>query len=215
MLLRDTIYHAIRLSILRCVLRPGQELREQILADQYRVSRSPIRDALLRLERERLVTVLPRQGYLVNPITLSDVMDIYGLRLAIEPACAAAAAAQTDAALRPLHSFRGWVNHATTLDALLEHNTALHNAIAGFSRNARVRTIGHDLVEQYDRLTRFAATAIGREDMLELGKEHDGIIDAILAHDAAGAAKCAALHVESSRGRVVAATRIAEGAAAG
>ena len=85
MLLRDNIYRAIRSAILTCEIPPGQELREQILAERYHVSRSPIRDSLLRLEYEHLVTVLPRQGYRVNPIAVSDVEDITGLRVLIEP----------------------------------------------------------------------------------------------------------------------------------
>ncbi|HEX2942278.1 MAG TPA: GntR family transcriptional regulator [Rhodopila sp.] len=210
MLLRDDIYHAIRTSILRCVLQPGQELREQILADQYRVSRSPIRDALLRLERERLVTVLPRQGYLVNPITPSQVTDLYGLRLVIEPACAAAAAARADGVTDGLTRFRGWRREPTSLDALLAHNTDLHNAITGFNPNSRIRAIAHDLVEQSDRLMRFAGPYIGSKDIDDLDAEHDAIIDAILSHDTAGAAKSAALHVESSRERTLEALRRAD-----
>ncbi len=108
MLLRDNVYLAIRNAILTCEYSPGQNLREQTLAERYRVSRSPIRDSLLRLEQENLVTVLPRQGYRVNPILPSDVKDILGLRLLLEPACAARAAQADDAALRALDSFRGF-----------------------------------------------------------------------------------------------------------
>src|SRR5579863_7829817 len=88
MLLRDNIYYALRKAILSCEFQPGQELREQVLAERYRVSRSPIRDSLLRLEQDNLVTVLPRQGYRVNPISISDTEEIFALLLLIEPACA-------------------------------------------------------------------------------------------------------------------------------
>src|ERR1700712_3818899 len=100
MLLRDSIYQAIRWAILNCEFEPGQELREQVLAERYHVSRSPVRDSLLRLELENLVTVLPRQGYRVNPISIPDVENLFELRLLIEPACAAAAARADDAALQ-------------------------------------------------------------------------------------------------------------------
>ena len=99
-LLRNSIYQAIRHSILTGELQPGQELREQVLAERYGVSRSPVRDSLLRLEQENLVTVFPRQGYLVNPISISNVEDIINLRSLIEPSCAAAAARADDAALQ-------------------------------------------------------------------------------------------------------------------
>src|ERR1700761_9464752 len=114
MLLRDRVYQAIRNAILTCEFQPGLELREQILGERYRVSRSPIRDSLLRLEHEKLVTVLPRQGYRVNPISLSDVEDIFGLRLVIEPACAAAGARADDEALQSLSRFRGFARDDRT-----------------------------------------------------------------------------------------------------
>src|ERR1700733_15154585 len=83
LLLRNSIYRAIRQAILTCGLEPGQKLREQMLAERYHVSRSPVREALLRLEVESLVTVLPRQGYLVNAITMPDVEALFDLRLLI------------------------------------------------------------------------------------------------------------------------------------
>src|ERR1700727_1834891 len=87
MLLRDNIYDRLRTDILDCRLAPGEDMREQELAERYQVSRQPVREALLRLEREHLVTVQPRQGYRVNPISLSDARDLLRFRLALEPAC--------------------------------------------------------------------------------------------------------------------------------
>ena len=91
MLLRDNVYENLRSDILTCRLAPGDDMREQELAERYAVSRQPVREALLRLEREHLVTVQPRQGYRVNPISLSDARDVLRFRLALEPACVAEA----------------------------------------------------------------------------------------------------------------------------
>ncbi len=71
MLLRDNVYESLRSDILTCHFAPGDDMREQDLAERYAVSRQPVREALLRLEREHLVTVQPRQGYRVNPISLA------------------------------------------------------------------------------------------------------------------------------------------------
>jgi hypothetical protein len=95
-LLRDTVYQAIRRAILTSEFQPGQELREQSLAERYRVSRSPVRDSLLRLEQENLVIVLPRQGYIVKPISLAEAEDIFALHLVIEHGCVAAAISRPD-----------------------------------------------------------------------------------------------------------------------
>ncbi len=85
MLLRDNVYESLRSDILTCRLAPGDDMREQELAERYAVSRQPVREALLRLEREHLVTVQPRQGYRVNPISLSDARDL----LAVSPGAGA------------------------------------------------------------------------------------------------------------------------------
>ena len=91
MLLRDNVYESLRSDILTCHFAPGDDMREQDLAERYAVSRQPVREALLRLEREHLVTVQPRQGYRVNPISLADARDLLRFRLALEPACVAEA----------------------------------------------------------------------------------------------------------------------------
>src|SRR5215470_18708515 len=107
MLLRDDVYERLRADILSCQLAPGDDMREQELAERYAVSRQPVREALLRLEREHLVTVQPRQGYRVNPISLSDARDLLQFRLVLEPACVAEAIeSASDAVLEALDEFR-------------------------------------------------------------------------------------------------------------
>src|SRR6201995_2556294 len=98
MLLRDNVYESLRSDILTCHFAPGDDMREQARAERSAVSRQPVREALLRLEREHLVTVQPRQGYRVNPISLSDARDLLRFRLALEPACVAEAIENAGAA---------------------------------------------------------------------------------------------------------------------
>src|SRR6267378_3438505 len=106
-LLRVDIYQKLRDEILGCELRPGSDLREQQLASRFAVSKSPVRDALLRLEREHLVTISPRQGYRVAPISLSDAREMFRLRLVLETACAQEAArSASDDELAALDRFR-------------------------------------------------------------------------------------------------------------
>src|ERR1700761_3681271 len=92
-LLRKSVYQSIRRAIIDCELLLGQEFRETTLAEKYYVSRSPVRDALLVLESEHLVTVLPRQGYVINPIDRKGLDELFDLRHAVSPASAASAAA--------------------------------------------------------------------------------------------------------------------------
>ncbi len=203
MLLRDNIYRAIRSAILTCELQPGQELREQILAERYHVSRSPIRDSLLRLEYEHLVTVLPRQGYRVNPIAVSDVEDITGLRMLIEPACAAAAARRDDDAVTILDRFRDYHDNEAVYNTFLEYNCGFHRAVADLSGNPRMAAVMHDLLEQFDRLVRFSLPNYMQLDIHVVMENHRAIIDAIQAHDADRASQLARHHVEGGRARLL------------
>jgi DNA-binding GntR family transcriptional regulator len=198
MLLRDNVYEALRRAILSCDLRPGQELREQDLATRFLVSRSPVRDALLRLESERLVTVLPRQGYRVNPISISDARDIFGLRLLIEPACAASAAQAENSDV--LDAFRGFAGDEA---AFVIYNRAFHSAIANLSGNERMAAIARDLMDQSDRLMLVILRSIDEHDRRHLITEHDAVIDAIRARDSAAAAKFSYDHVRDAETRVL------------
>lgn len=199
MLLRDNVYDALRSAILTCDLSPGQELREQDLAAQYAVSRSPVRDALLRLEGERLVTVLPRQGYRVNRVSIADARDIFGLRLVIEPACAAAAAGNADKA-GDLDAFRGYTGGAMDF---ITYNRAFHAAVADLSGNGRMAAVARDLVDQSDRLVRVSLRTLGESDRNRLVAEHETIIDAVQAGDATKAETAARQHVADARTRVL------------
>jgi DNA-binding GntR family transcriptional regulator len=207
-LLRDSIYQSIRHAILTCEFQPGQELREQILAERYRVSRSPVRDSLLRLERENLVTVLPRQGYRVNPISISDAEDIFGLRLLIEPACAAAAARRDDTALRALDELRGFAQGEKSRSQFFEYNRSFHRGIVNLSPNARMAVIALDLDEQFQRLMQFTLREFNHEQVLHAAEEHEAIIDAVQAHDADRAARLSYAHTSRGHATIEAKLRL-------
>src|ERR1700754_1133684 len=150
MLLRENIYDLLRADILACRLAPGDEMREQDLAERYEVSRQPVRDALLRLQREHLVTVQPRQGYRVTPISLSDARDLLRFRLALEPACVAEAIESApDSVLKSLDEFRRFSgNH----EDFIAYNRGFHTALAHASGNHRMAASLCDVIGQADRL---------------------------------------------------------------
>jgi DNA-binding GntR family transcriptional regulator len=197
MLLRNNIYDALRAAILNWDLHPGQEIREQDLAQQYGVSRSPVRDALLRLEKEHLVTVLPRQGYRITPVSVTDAAEIFAMRVVMEPACAAAAAAIPHTP-DPLDSVRDPGDQD-----FVAYNRAFHCTVAGRSGNYRMGAVTRDLVEQSDRLVRVSLTAPAVADRSRLVAEHVAIIDAIMAGDSATAARLMHDHVSEARDRVL------------
>jgi GntR family transcriptional regulator, rspAB operon transcriptional repressor len=209
-LLRDSIYQAIRRAILTCEFEPGQELREQTLAERYDVSRSPIRDSLLRLEQEYLVTVKPRQGYCVRPISSLDIEDILSLRLLIEPGCAVAAAQADDTALRSLDRFRDFMDQDYSDAGFVEYNASFHRVIAELPRNLRLVAIASDVIDQFARLDRLAV-GTGRRDAAVLSAEHEAIIDALQAHDPERASRLCHEHVEREHAFIMAALRLKGG----
>jgi GntR family transcriptional regulator, rspAB operon transcriptional repressor len=201
-LLRDSVYRALRHAVLTCEFQPGQELREQVLAEKYRVSRSPIRDSLLRLEQEKLVTVLPRQGYRVNPISRRDVEDLFGLRLIIAPACAAGAARADDAAVRSLDKFRNFIGDDVREAEFLEYNRDFHGTLADMAGNARLSAVEHSLVEEFDRLVVVGLQMFQTSGIPDVCAEHDAIIDAVQTHDSDAAYRLSRDHIARGRTRI-------------
>jgi GntR family transcriptional regulator, rspAB operon transcriptional repressor len=204
-LLRDRLYQLIRRAIIHCELIPGQEVREQILADQYQVSRSPVRDAMLRLEREDLVTVLPRQGYRINPLERRDVEDMFGLRVIIAPACAAAAANAEDAATGELDQFRNGPSGEGDISAaaLLDHDRAFHHAVAALAGSGRLTKLENNLAQEFGRIMAIAYNSYGGGMVDAVVGEHADVIDAIQAHRSEEARRYMAKHITQARDRIV------------
>jgi GntR family transcriptional regulator, rspAB operon transcriptional repressor len=95
----DTAYQILRDKILFLELEPGAVLQESVLMEQLHLGRSPIRDALRRLQQEDLIVILPRQGTLVAGISFAEFHEIFELRLELEGFAAYLAAQRA----RPIH----------------------------------------------------------------------------------------------------------------
>jgi DNA-binding GntR family transcriptional regulator len=201
MLLRDNVYESLRADILTCRLAPGDDVREQDLAERYAVSRQPVREALLRLEREHLVTVQPRQGYRVNPISLADARDLLRFRLALEPACVAEAIENaSDGVLRALDEYRRFSGGH---EDFIAYNRAFHSALAHASGNRRMAGSLCDLIGQADRLVRVSVANIRDHDPTQLVAEHGELIEAMQRRDARGAARIIKAHLSQTEKRVL------------
>lgn len=123
-------YRTLRSEILTTRARPGTAVSEGALAAAHGFGKAPIRLALARLSQEGLVQSQPRRGYVVAPVTLRDVKDVFELRLILEPAAARLAAGQADiAALRRLDEVCAASYRPEDPDsalAFLEANRAFH-----------------------------------------------------------------------------------------
>jgi len=140
--LQDRVYGLLKRRILTCVLLPGQRLNEKQIADEFRVSRTPLREALNRLGQERLLTRTPYAGYIVSTITEAGVRDLCELRaiLEMETASLAAERATPEELLR--------MERAVALDYqpgdrktygdYLDNNLVFHRELARASHNDRL-----------------------------------------------------------------------------
>lgn len=203
-LIRHRIFDELREGIMSCDLQPGAELREVELARKYGVSKSPIRDALQKLEFEGLVEIAPRQGHRVVPISINDAHDILDLRETLEAAAVRKiAAAASDADLAALDRFRE--TDMSSLKRFAGYNREFHAAIARIAGNNRQAAIMLSLMENYERLCIVSLSARHQEAaaMSSALEDHNRIIDALQARDGRAAARLSARHIRKSQGQVM------------
>jgi len=172
----------------------------------HKVSKSPIRDALLRLQSEELVEVLPRKGYRVRPVSVVDALDLYDMRLVLEQACVERIIGNaSDVDLRTLEVYRR-APPAADLAAWIEYNRQFHIAIAALCGNRRLLRALTELILAFDRLTYTGVAGLaGSRVMQKIAGEHRQLIDAIQARDTRKAVALIRTHIENSRKRMVAA----------
>jgi DNA-binding GntR family transcriptional regulator len=181
----DVVYNALHEAIVMTILPAGQWLGEVQLARLFEVSRTPVREAILRLESDHLAVRIPRRGLVVSKITPQETIDVYVVREAIDGLAAALAAEMaTPAEISNLE----WVNQqfasaaeAGDLATLAETNLRFHEAVAAASHNALPITF----VKHIHRLVRrFSSTTFAHPGRAaEAAAAHQSIIQAIGEHD--------------------------------
>lgn len=203
LLLREKVYGELRADMISCRLAPGTEIRESELAARFGVSKSPVRDALMRLEREGLVITLPRQGYRVAPVSLADVQDMFHLRDALERACMERIVRRaSDEQLAELEAFRHF--KASAWDGgFIAYNREFHHALARIAGNARMRSQLDDLIDQMERAVQLSLSSLKQGDPQSLVEEHCRIIEALQGRQLSRAQRLASAHVAEAGKRVM------------
>ncbi|MBL6958455.1 MAG: GntR family transcriptional regulator [Rhodospirillales bacterium] len=206
-LIRDGVYDRIRDEILSCDLEPGVRIHENVLAQRYEVSKSPVRDALLRLQEQGLIEVIPRKGYRVRPVSAADARDLYEMRQLLERAALERTIeTATDEELESLDYYRT-VDDAEELVDWVLYNRQFHRAVAALCGNARLTKQAQDVIDLFDRLTFMSVATTGAVEVAEDNflDEHCEIIDAIQARDKRLAVRLMNKHINSSRKRLLSA----------
>jgi DNA-binding GntR family transcriptional regulator len=204
-LLREQVYEQLRADIIACRIAPGSEIREGELALRFGTSKSPVRDALMHLQREGLVTPLPRLGYRVTAISLGDVEDMFHLRAALERACMERIVRHaSDEQLQTLERFRQFTAGEWP-GGFVAYNRAFHGSLAVLARNARMREHLTDLIDQMERAVLVSVANVEKGDPQAVVREHGELIDALQARQGRKAEKLAERHIAAAGKRVSAA----------
>lgn len=204
--LGEATYNKLRQEILSCKLAMGSSLTEAALMERYQVSRATCRLALTRLVQEGLIRSIPRQGYIVTPITLRDVEEVFEMRLLLEPAAAKLAAGRAD--IRQLkHIEKSARNNTASLDAgnrmgfFLDANREFHLAVAEASGNSRLVQNISVLLDEMNRLVALGFSRQGAS--AEIDHDHMDLIAALDKGDGAAAEKIVKRHIQTFRDRTL------------
>jgi len=195
----ERVYRLLREWLITAKLTPGEFLSDIVLAQQCKTSRTPVREACSRLAQDKWLSLIPRKGYLVRPISVRDIVELYEFRKLLE--CFSAekvAQAATPECVAQLKSIvAGENNGRPDLGKILLANEAFHLRLAQIAGNQRV----------FDQL-RLALGYVRRLDTLctqtvpgWIG--HREIIRAIEQHRPGEARKAMAAHVELSLEKMI------------
>jgi DNA-binding GntR family transcriptional regulator len=191
-------------------LEPGRQVAQQQLAERYQLGMTPIREALQRLSQEGFVQAIPRFGYLVTPITFSDVHEIFELRTILETAATRLAAARgTDKQLAQIAQaarFTYVFGDTDSYDSFLVRNADFHRSLALVADNARLAA---QISRLLDELTRVFHLGLDlRDSAEEMRDEHLALASALCNRDPDQAEQILQNQIARSQQRVLEALTI-------
>ncbi len=197
--LRDVVFNTLRQAILTGELKPGERLMEIHLANRLGVSRTPIREAMRKLELEGLVTMIPRRGAEVAQITGKSLQDVLEVRrsldaLCIELACERISEEDIARLGKACEHFKE-ATKSKDLHQIAEADVLLHDIIVQATQNKRLIQLVNNLSEQMYRYRfEYIKDSTMHENVIA---EHELLYQAILNRDKVSAAKAAVDHIDN------------------
>lgn len=202
----ESVYDRLWRRVVNREFRAGERLVEDTLAQELGTSRTPVREALLRLGQTGLVQVSSRKGFSVPVITSTDVIELYDLRTAIETY--AIRRATPLISVEEINAHRGLQQAAlhqsherdtATAEAFFRADLALHSVLHALGGNRRSARILSEVMGQLSLLS-LRASIVPERNQLAIA-EHQAILDALEARDADAAAAAMEAHVEAVKAR--------------
>ena len=206
----DAVYQALRQAIVSCLMKPGERLNVEELAAKLGVSLTPVRGAIQQLATEGLVDIRPRSGTFVASLTPQDVDETFKIRCALE--CLAGEEALhrlTGLQLRRLKellkSLKRKVQNEDDRKAHDRDNVELHQIIMEASGNRRLREM-YDALNAHIKIARIHAGETNWPSRLqEEQAEHEAIVAALEAKDAAALNQAIRKHIYRAKDAMIAA----------
>ncbi|GAV25578.1 GntR family transcriptional regulator [Carboxydothermus islandicus] len=198
--LRELVFETLREAIINGVLKPGERLMEVQLAEELGVSRTPVREAIRKLELEGFVVMIPRKGAYVAGISLKDVADVFEVRAALESLAAGLAAERiTDEEIEELERVlvkQQSLAESDRLEDIIRADTDFHDVLYRASRNERLIQIVSHLREQ---IQRFRTASLSQPGRMRIAlEEHKEIVEAIAERNVEKAQALAREHIENA-----------------
>jgi DNA-binding GntR family transcriptional regulator len=198
------IYEVARQRILSMDMAPGSSIDENALVAEFGVSRTPVREALIKLSTDGLVTLSPNRGASVSSLDINEIPDLLeAMELCMRVTSRWAATRRTDEDLAAMRRQQALLADASRRDDFLgmsEANSAFHLAIAQSARNRHMIRLYQGLLPQYHRLTLSLLSSAKnwaphhKTYFSEIYDEHEGLIAAIQSADSEEADKLAQAH---------------------
>jgi len=198
----DIAYEFIKDKIINCEMKPGSDISEDMLIEQLGSSRTPVREALMRLKHEELVIIFPRKGSFVAPITLNDIHDIFQTRSIVEAQVAKIICDCTveEKLIRFKNKFEQMDedgNYSTDKD-FFELDLEFHKTIVESTGNRFLIEFMNKIYDKDYRI-RVLTTTLLKEERKRNKVEHIAIIDSILEKNKEKIEECLLRHIENAK----------------
>jgi len=204
--LREMVFESLREAIILGRLKPGERLMEIQLAEEMGVSRTPVREAIRKLELEGFVVMVPRKGAYVAGVSVKDIADVFEVRSALEGLAAGLAAERiTEEEMEELEKVILQISGEEDILTVVKKDNEFHELIYRASRNERLKQIITHLQEQ---ISRFRMTSLSVPGRLKIAVgEHKKIIEAICSRNVDLSMKLASEHMENAEQNLLNAIR--------
>ncbi len=203
--LRDVVFNTLRQAILTGELKPGERLMEIHLANRLGVSRTPIREAIRKLELEGLVTMIPRRGAEVAQITEKSMNDVLEVRRAVDALCVELACERiTDSELEKLKEACDVFEEAVKsgdVKRIAQADVDLHDIIVQATGNRRLVQLVNTLSEQMYRYRFEYIKDFSQHERLV--EEHRIIYESIVRKDKETACSAAREHIDNQKKAII------------